>query len=144
MKKATINKLESDMERLNASAERFSDYIRLLTTSTQLIESVRFLLVFFHCFFYLKNYVRHLKFDNAYITRHFVEIDANRRLTTRKNAILPLKRFETKSIFSPYQFYISKHQNPGMKLKFIINICLMTVLLLSIALDYLVFDFLGK
>lgn len=144
MKKATIHKLEVDMAQLNARAESAIDFIQILASSTRVLESVRFLLVFIRCFIYLTNYVRNVKFDNAYITQKFIEIDAVRRLNARKKTLMPLKRFEIKELFSHFQFYISKHQNPSMKISLAINIGLLLVLVFSIAIDYLVYDFLGN
>lgn len=144
MKKATIHKLEVDLARLNARAESAADFFEFLASSASILESVRFLLVLIRCFIYLANYVRNVKFDNAYITQEFMEIDALRRLNARKRTLMPLKRFEIKEIFSPFQFYISKHQNPSMKISLAINIGLLVVLVFSIALDYLVYDFLGN
>ena len=144
MKKETIYQLERDVAMLNSNANSVAYFIHIASWLNRIFCSYCFCFIFWNCLRYQSKYLSDIKFDNLCITPYFEKINFKRVRKFRKRSMLPLSKFEKKNFFYPFQFFISGYQKPFIKINIAIQIGVIFILVFSLAIDYFIFDFLGK
>ncbi|XP_070690872.1 E3 ubiquitin-protein ligase DCST1 [Pempheris klunzingeri] len=86
---------------VRGSFQKLTSTMKQLLDVLQLLLSFTFITIFTQAFGYLRQYRRDVRFDNAYITTYFRQIDARRR-RAGKRCVLPLKQAEKKKLIDPW------------------------------------------
>lgn len=134
--------LQVDLKNFNASLRQTSEIMRLFARATRIMSNYGFSFVFVNSFKYNFKYLRDVAFDNECLTEYFRHIDARRYLLS-KRTVLPLKKFEQKMFKYPFQLFISAYQRPTIRLNLAIQSSLVVTFVISILIDYVLYDFLN-
>jgi hypothetical protein len=118
----------------------YSTHVRAFMKGLKILANFGFSIVFLNSYKYYNKYMNDIRFDNFIITQYFRKIDA-RRFKSNKRNLLPLRSFEKKNLFYPYQYYVSAYQKFNLRKNIFINKCLIVFIFFSLFIDFILYDF---
>jgi hypothetical protein len=138
--KQRITDVSLRMNEVNGEIKRFSKYKKIVVEVVRSLTSFGFCVVFISSYKYYRNYLQDMRFDNLIVTQYFRHIDA-RRFVAGKRTLLPLRKYETESLFYPLQYYIAAYQSFAVKKNILLFKSLLVFIAISIFVDEMLVEF---
>ncbi|XP_049902864.1 E3 ubiquitin-protein ligase DCST1 [Epinephelus moara] len=128
--------LDEFTQAVGGSFQRLRTTMEQLLNVLQLLLSFTFITIFTQAFGYLRQYRRDVRFDNAYITTYFRQIDARRRKAGKRH-LLPLSQSEKKKLIDPWspKIHSEELQQVTSGVFQVLSVTLLSVVLLTIDLS---------
>ncbi|XP_053327218.1 E3 ubiquitin-protein ligase DCST1-like [Spea bombifrons] len=130
-KKEITEEITETLEQKKLGMRKVGSFVRVVISCT-------FVFIFISAYKYCHQYNTNIRFDNAYVTTYFRQIDARRRKRNKRH-LLPLRKGERKSFVFPWNPAVQDLEMKTTMMEFFQCVPMLTFLILALTTDWILY-----